>query len=49
MVIVVPKGRGRWRKTVIEIDDRRAQPLLIRPGQVFELGGVRWRIVEVRP
>ncbi len=50
MLVVKPIGRGRWRAVVIRIDDdSRASPLLIRPGHRFALGGITWRIVEVRP
>lgn len=46
---ITPIGRGNWRQVVLSIDSRHLQPLLVRPGQRFELGGVMWRIVTVKP
>jgi hypothetical protein len=42
-----PKGRGGWSTTTLVLTGRRAQPMLVQPGQTFALGGVVWRIVKV--
>ena len=42
------KGRGNWTSVVMALDGVRVSPLLIRAGQTFTLGGVVWRICEVR-
>jgi len=42
-----PKGRGNWR--VIEIAINRAADLFtVRPGDVFHLGTLVLRVVEIR-
>jgi len=49
MLLVVPKGRGNCKPTTLQIDGPRLSAITLRPGQVFELGGVTWRIVSVLP
>lgn len=47
-LIVKPKGRGNWKKLTVTIDGARASPLLVRVGQLLPLGGVMFRICEVK-
>lgn len=49
MLILKPKGRGRWNSITMRIEGERASPLLIRAGQTLVLGGVVWRICSVTP
>ena len=48
MIVLKPKGRGNWTSVLMSLDGARVSPLLIRVGQTFTLGGVVWRICEVR-
>lgn len=53
-IVLVPCGRGRWRKLVLEVIEGSAllfaalRDAPAEPGQVWEIQGRRWRIVEVR-
>lgn len=49
MLILKPKGRGNWTPLVVEIQGKRATPLLINKGQTLQLGGVTYRISKVLP
>lgn len=55
MLILKPKGRGRWAPVTVTVQGKHAHVLgdllahgQLRPGATFELGGVRWRVCEVR-
>lgn len=48
-LICVPRGRGRWSRVTMRITGRRADPLMVRRNSTFELAGIVWRVVEVRP
>lgn len=56
IVTLRPVGRGNWRPLVLVIH-RPAQLFpelrdgegVVAPGQVWELAGRKWRIVEVSP
>lgn len=47
-VIAKPAGRGNWASLTLQLKGTRAQPLLVRVGDRFELAGVTWRVCEVR-
>lgn len=47
-LLLRPVGRGNWRPLTIAITGQRAAPLLVRRGHRFELGGIVFRVVEVR-
>ncbi|MDP2074621.1 hypothetical protein [Hydrogenophaga sp.] len=49
MLILRPAGRGNWRTAQLSIQGDRAQPLLVRIGDKFELAGVTWRVVRILP
>lgn len=49
MLILKPIGRGKWRPMPIEIDERRVPPLFVTVGQRITIGGVVFRVAEVRP
>lgn len=49
MLILKPKGRGNWRTATMQIDGERGGALLVSVGQTVTLGGIVWRICEVRP
>lgn len=49
MLILKPKGRGNWRALRVTIDGVHLSPLLVRVGQLVPLGGVVFRVCEVRP
>lgn len=46
-LIVKPKGRGNWMPRTWTIEGIGMAHL--RPGMVLEMGGVWWRVCEVRP
>lgn len=47
-VIAKPAGRGNWATVTLLLTGSRAQPLLVKVGDRFELAGVTWRVCEVR-
>ena len=49
MLILRPVGRGNWATAELSISSDRAQPLLVKVGDRFELAGVTWRVVRVLP
>lgn len=49
MLILRPQGRGNWKPIVMAIEGDRAAPLLIKVGQLLNLGGIVWRIAKVLP
>jgi len=48
-VIVKPIGRGNWETLTLVVTGSRAQPFVVTVGETFDLGGVTWRVIEVRP
>lgn len=44
-----PRGRGNWATTVVTFAGERVGALSVTVGQLFELGGITWRICAVRP
>jgi len=48
-VTLRPKGRGRWAIVTMVLTGRRADPLLVQRGHLIPIGGVTFRVVEVRP
>ena len=44
-----PVGRGNWATLVATITGKRAQPLLVTPGDKIVLGGITYRICKVLP
>lgn len=59
MLILKPCGRGNWSPLRVTFEGKHAaslglmlaglDSLGLRVGQVLQLGGVRWRVCEVRP
>jgi hypothetical protein len=49
MLILKPKGRGNWRTSTLHIEGAHQLPLMVEVGQVITIGGVVFRICEVRP
>ena len=49
MLILRPVGRGNWRTAQLSIETDRAQPLLVKEGDRFDLAGVTWRVVRILP
>ena len=47
-LILRPIGRGNWRTTSLQISGGHALPMEFRVGQRLPLGGVVFRICEVR-
>lgn len=43
-----PAGRGNWAPITMTIKGQRAAPLLVNPGDTLKIGGVVYRITEVR-
>ena len=50
MILVCrPKGRGNWAPLYMAVEGKRADPLLVRVGQTFALGGIVFRICSIQP
>lgn len=48
-LLAKPQGRGNWRPLTIKLDGPLLGAIVIRPGERITLGGVIYRICEVRP
>jgi hypothetical protein len=48
-VICKPVGRGNWSPMVLEYGGPQLAPFTCSVGEQFSLGGVLWRVCEVRP
>lgn len=48
-VILRPRGRGRWHPVTMTLTGKRAESLFVQREQRIVIGGITWRIVEVRP
>lgn len=48
-LILKPRGRGNWRSVLVTVTGAHVLPMLVRAGQTFSLGGVTFRICEVKP
>ena len=49
MVVLKPKGRGNWKTSTMHIEGAHQLPMLVAVGQTITIGGVVFRICEVRP
>jgi hypothetical protein len=60
MLVLRPKGRGNWSPVTLQISDHttlprlmfnsgHGAPLLVRVGSTIHIGGVMFRVCEVRP
>ena len=49
MLILKPKGRGNWRTSTMVLNGAHQLPMLVTVGQTITIGGVVFRICEVRP
>jgi len=47
-LVLKPVGRGRWRPMSIAIDEWRIPPLFVAVGQRIAIGGIVFRISEIR-
>lgn len=47
-LILKPPGRGNWSPMVIDYRGPRLLPMLIERGALIVLGGVTFRVLEVR-
>lgn len=47
-VLCKPIGRGNWRRLRLVIDGVHLAPFTVAIGERFTMGGVTWRVVEVR-
>lgn len=47
-IVLRPVGRGNWRTTIIRVEGDRASPILVARNDSITLGGVTFRVVEVR-
>lgn len=48
-VIAKPIGRGNWTAIALTYAGPQLAPFTVAVGERFTLGGVVWRIAEVRP
>ncbi len=48
-IILKPAGRGNWAEVAMTLVGARAAPILVTPGQLLTIGGVTFRICEVKP
>jgi hypothetical protein len=49
MLVCKPIGRGNWARMTMAVECARLSPITVRVGHRFQIGGVIWRICEVRP
>lgn len=49
MLVLKPVGRGNWNKLTMALEGAHLAPLVVRAGDIWTLGGVRFRIVSVLP
>lgn len=47
-IILRPVGRGNWKPLTITVEGRRASPILVSKNDRLQLGGITFRVVEVR-
>lgn len=48
-VLCKPIGRGRWTPMLLTYAGPQLAPFTVRLGERFTMGGVTWRVCEVRP
>jgi len=48
-LVLKPAGRGNWSPVTLTVAGARACPILVVPGQLLHIGGVTFRICEVKP
>lgn len=48
-VLLKPCGRGRWHVLTMRIEGVHLAPFTVAVGAVWVLGGVNFRVAEVRP
>lgn len=48
-LVLRPVGRGNWTPLVLRIEGHRATPILVAKNDRLQLGGITFRVVEVRP
>lgn len=48
-IVLKPVGRGNWSPTTLRLVGHHHLPLLVQVGARFELGGIVFRICEVKP
>lgn len=49
MLVLRPVGRGNWKPLIVVVQGERAAPMLVRKHDRIPLGGVVYRVAEVRP
>lgn len=49
MLVLKPKGRGNWKPLYLEVSGSHLPGLTVRPGDLVQLGGVMFRICDVKP
>lgn len=49
MLVLKPAGRGNWNPLTMALEGAHLAPLVVRAGDIWVLGGVRFRIVSVLP
>lgn len=49
MLILRPIGRGNWTPLIVTVQGERAAPMLVKKGDRIPIGGVVFRVAEVRP
>lgn len=49
MLILKPSGRGNWKTLRLRVTGAHLPWLTVRPGDLVPLGGVLFRVCEVRP
>lgn len=49
MLTLKPRGRGNWSPLYLRVTGAHLPFLTVRPGEFVVLGGVVFRVCEVRP
>jgi hypothetical protein len=48
MLILKPEGRGNWAPLHVTVSGSRAQPLLHLKGERIRMGGITYRVCDVK-
>ncbi len=47
-LVLKPAGPGNWAVTLMTLEGRCFRSFVLKPGDRFPMGGVVWRVCEVR-
>lgn len=48
-VVCKPIGPGNWARMLLQYEGPQMAPFTVAVGERFTMGGITWRVCEVRP